>query len=111
MPKSLEIAIAAAFSALLIAGGHWFPWPLLFHRQLHRLEAYLFGVGAILGPACAVLALHDNWQAIALLAACAASAGLMTAAAKAIDTVAAWRNELLDRRSRDAKARPDAGCH
>lgn len=108
MPKSLEIALAAAFSALLIVAGHWFPWPRLFHRELHRLEAYLFGVVAILGPACTLLALHGEWRSVLLLAACASVAGVTTAAAKAIDTVAAWRNELLDRRARDAQSRTDS---
>jgi len=44
-----EITLAATFSALLIIGGHWFPWRALLHRDLHRLEAYIMGLLAITG--------------------------------------------------------------
>lgn len=108
MTKSLEIAVAAAFAAIAIVAGHWFPWPALLHRELHRLEAYIYGVLAILGPACVVLGLQGEWATMALLGACTLSAGITTMLAKTVDLVAGWRNELLDRRARDAQGRPDA---
>jgi hypothetical protein len=44
-----EIGLAAGCSALLIAVGHWFPWRALLHRDLHRVEAYIYGVLAVVG--------------------------------------------------------------
>lgn len=105
-----EIGLAAGCSALLIAVGHWFPWRALLHRELHRVEAYIYGVLAILTPACVALALRGDWYAIYLVVACAVSAGVVTVATKAIDRVAAWRNELHDMRARqDAERRAVSG--
>ncbi len=106
MNPMAEIGLAAGFSALLIAGGHWFPWAALLHRDLHRVEAYTFGVLAILGPAFGVLAVAGDWYAVAVVGACAVAAGVTTVTTKAIDRVAAWRNEVHDMRARqDAESR------
>jgi len=100
------IAIAAGFSALFIAGGHWFPWRAMLHRDLHRLEAYVYGVLSILLPAGAVLWMQAEWYAIALLVACTAAAGVTTATTKGVDRIIEWRNELHDMRARsDAESR------
>ncbi|MGV1049178.1 MAG: hypothetical protein ACOYD4_11720 [Solirubrobacterales bacterium] len=97
-----EIFIAAGFSALLIGVGHWFPWRAILHRDLHRTEAYIYGLLAILGPSFAVLWLHAEWFALALITACALAAGLTTVATKGLDKITAYRNELHDRRQRDS---------
>ena len=105
MTKMLEIGIAAGLSALIIGVGHWFPWRGLLHRDLRRTEAYIYGVCAILLPVLTVLSQRGDWYAIWLTLACVAAAGAMTIGAKAIDAVLEYRNELHDRRVRDAKAR------
>lgn len=105
------IGLAAGCSALLIAVGHWFPWAALLHRDLHRVEAYIYGVLAILAPACVVLALQGDWYAIYLVGACAVAAGVVTVASKAIDRVAEWRNELHDMRARQDAERRAMSAH
>lgn len=100
------IALSATFSALLIAGGHWFPWRSLLHRDLHRVEAYIYGCLSILVPVCVVLWTVQDWYAIALITACTLAAGLMTVTTKAIDHIADWRNQLHDMKARqDAESR------
>jgi hypothetical protein len=96
-----EITLAATFSALLIIGGHWFPWRALLHRDLHRIEAYILGIVAILAPAISLLWTQGNTGAIAIILACSVAAGIATVGAKAIDKIAEYRNELHDRRNRD----------
>lgn len=96
-----EIALAALVSLLLICTLHWFPWRLLLHRELHRTEAYIMGMLAILAPAGVVLWLTGNVYALIVVGACVVAAGVTTIAAKAIDLAAAHRNELHDRRARD----------
>ena len=32
--------------ALLLLVGHWFPWPRFLGREMHRLEAYVYGTGS-----------------------------------------------------------------
>jgi hypothetical protein len=105
------IGLAAGFSALLIAGGHWFPWRALLHRDLHRVEAYIYGVLAILGPACVALWVRGDWYAIYLVGACAVAAGAVTVTTKAIDRVAEWRNELHDMRARQDAERRAMSAH
>ena len=106
------IALSAGFSALLIAGGHWFPWRSLLHRDLHRVEAYVYGVLAILVPVFVVLWMQADWYAIALIAACTLAAGLATVTAKGIDRIADWRNQLHDMKARqDAEKRATPSHH
>lgn len=38
-----EITLAATFSALLIIGGHWFPWRALLHRDCTVLRRISMG--------------------------------------------------------------------
>ena len=96
-----EITLAATFSALLIIGGHWFPWRALLHRDLHRVEAYIYGLLSILTPAAVVLWTRGDWFALALIILCTIAAGIATIGAKGIDKIAEYRNELHDRRNRD----------
>lgn len=98
----LEIGIAAGFSALVIGVGHWFPWRQLLHRELHRLEAYVYGVLAIVVPVVVVLQRRGDVFTTRLLVACVLAAGAATLLGKLIDLIAAYRNELHDRRRRDA---------
>ena len=39
----LHFSFGASLTTLLLAVGHWFPWP----RRLSRLQAYVYGVSAI----------------------------------------------------------------
>lgn len=100
--KLSGIAIAALASVLIISVMHWFPWRALLHRDLHRIEAYILGIVAILAPAISLLWTQGNTGAIAIILACSVAAGVATIGAKAIDKIAEYRNELHDRRNRDA---------
>ena len=88
-------------SVLLISVLHWFPWRALLHRDLHRLEAYALGLTAILAPAMVVLWIRGDVESMILVGGCALAAGTTTAITKGIDLIAAYRNELQDRRNRD----------
>lgn len=94
--------IATCATILLISVMHWFPWRALLHRDLHRIEAYILGIVAILAPAISLLWTQGNTGAIAIILACSVAAGVATIGAKAIDKIAEYRNELHDRRNRDA---------
>ena len=39
----LAFAFGTSLTVLLLAVGHWFPWP----RRLSRLQAYIYGVGCL----------------------------------------------------------------
>lgn len=99
------VILAALVSALLIIGGHWFPWRLMLHRDLHRIEAYTYGVASILIPACAVLAWWGAWDAVTVVTSCALAAGVTTVASKLVDLVIEFRNAAHDAREREDAAR------
>ncbi len=90
----------AALSALLLLIGHWFPWP----RQLHRLEAYVYGVACILGGFALWHLQVNGWHAVLGLTVIAVVSGLAVFAAYGVDWVVAmirkaWKAErLLDDR-------------
>jgi drug/metabolite transporter (DMT)-like permease len=107
----IEISLAAGCGTLLIAVGHWFPWRAVLHRELHRVEAYVYGVTSILAPAFVVLALRDDWYAIYLVGACTVAAGATTITTKAIDRIVEWRNELHDMKARQNAERRATSAH
>jgi hypothetical protein len=97
--------IVLLVAALLIAAGHWFPWQLAIGRRLSRLEAYTYGVAAILAPALVALLSVQATTAAAIVAAAALGAGAMTLCAYAIDRLIAMRHELMDAKDANAYGR------
>jgi hypothetical protein len=52
--------MAVVVSALLLFVGHWFPWP----KELHKLGAYVYGVGSILAGFMLWQLQNGNWQPV-----------------------------------------------
>ena len=56
----LHFSLGAILTMLLLALGHWFPWP----RKLPRLRAYVYGVASI-GVGCTIWGgLDENWWTV-----------------------------------------------
>lgn len=100
----LMTTIAFFVPAMAMLVGHWFPWRKLFGRELTRLQAYAYGVGWIVGVACIVLAIWQDWFAIAVIIASTSGAALATLSAYALDTWAEQRHKLLDEQDKAAYA-------
>lgn len=58
-------------TALLLLVGHWFPWQRWLGREMHRLEAYIYGTSSIFLGFLLVRWLEDNlytaWQLAAII--------------------------------------------
>ena len=70
-------------TALLLAVGHWFPWP----RGLRRLQAYVYGVAAILVGCAIWLGMHGEWLILAGVVGIAAAGGIVTGATYWLDDI------------------------
>lgn len=68
-------------SALLLAVGHWAPWP----RRLHRLAAYVYGVASILAGQAIWLISHGRLDIWLGLVAFSVAGGFATGLAWFID--------------------------
>ena len=71
-------------TVLLLAVGHWFPWP----RGLRRIQAYIYGVVAILVGVGIWLGMHDEWVILAGVIGICAAGGVATCAAYWVDDIA-----------------------
>ena len=59
------LGVGMVVTALLLAVGHWFPWP----RRLRRIEAYMYGGSALWVGLAAWRLLNGDWQtAVGVLA-------------------------------------------
>ena len=96
MSSLLSLAVWGGFAAGMILIGHWFPWRSLLGRELHRLEAYAYGVAVILIATAIPLILAGDYFALAALLVAASCAGTATLAAYAIDGLIAARHARLD---------------
>ena len=101
----LELAIVGAASATLILVGHWFPWRKALGRDLHRIEAYAYGVGCIIGPTLFAYQLVGTAQATATLLVATFGAGIATLASKAIDAAIDHAHHVKDLEDRLAHVR------
>ena len=77
----VTFAFGLSLTALLLAAGHWFPWP----KRLHRLLAYAYGVGAILVGTAIWLGLLGLWPIWLGILAFALISGAITGLAYGID--------------------------
>lgn len=89
--------VATIVPGLAMLAGHWLPWPTILDRRLRRVEAYAFGISWIIGTAAGLMRLAQRWRielepgdCATLVETAAASAGLATLAAYAID---AWTQD------------------
>lgn len=71
----------ALLTALVLAVGHWFPWP----RTLDRISAYVYGVLSILAGFALWRLLHADWQTVVGLMVICCSGGAMVILAYRID--------------------------
>jgi hypothetical protein len=84
----LSWAIAAIVAALLLALGHWFPWP----DKLGRIPAYVYGSASILLAFAAWRLLNGDWHTPLGLAALYLIGYLVVCGAYRIDGwVITWR--------------------
>jgi hypothetical protein len=88
--------ICVVVPAATMAAAHWFPWRRVFHRELHRLEAYACGTTAIVGTAALTIAHSegDRGDHSTMLLVAAASAGATTLLAYALDKFVQQRARL-----------------
>lgn len=86
-----KMIAGAALTGALELVGHWAPWP----KQLHRVAAYTWGVGAILAGVTVVTE-RRTWLHIALLCA---TGGAATVAGYLVDLHlrAAQRRRMYER--------------
>lgn len=112
MFKRFLFLVAGLVPGLAMLSAHWFPWRTVLARDLHRAEAYTYGVGWIVGVAggCMRLAERTDTQlsppeCARLLEVSALSAGICTVLAYAIDGWTQERKENFVRRAINQEAR------
>jgi len=71
----------AILTGLLLAVGHWFPWP----RTLDRISAYVYGVLSILAGFALWRLLLADWQTVVGLVTICCAGGATVKAAYKID--------------------------
>lgn len=92
--------LVGAGSALWILAGHWFPFRKGFRRDMHRTEAYVYGVLGIVGPTLLAYKLAGTKDAAAILVTATVSAGAATVASKTVDAAIEYSHELADLKDR-----------
>jgi hypothetical protein len=103
-----EVALAALIGAMQQAIQHWFPWRLVFHRELPRVVAYIIGTLGYLIP-LTVLYVHWGqsgdvlpvWAHLSALWACVVASGGMVLFVRAVDWLLDIRVSLRESRQRE----------
>jgi hypothetical protein len=73
------LAGGALLTALVLAVGHWFPWP----QMLDRISAYVYGVLSILAGFTLWRLLNLDWETVVgLVIICCAGGGMVVLAYK-----------------------------
>jgi hypothetical protein len=105
----MDIAMAALVGAMQQAIQHYFPWGLVFRRELPRVVAYIIGTLAYLIPVTvlyahwAMIGIANNWSHLIALWACVAASGLSVILVRVVD----WALERITR-SFEHEERDDA---
>jgi hypothetical protein len=89
------LGAGALLTALVLAVGHWFPWP----RTLDRIPAYIYGVVSILAGFALWRLLNADWQTVVGLVIICCAGGTTVVLAYQID---GW--VLAIRQARKAEA-------
>jgi hypothetical protein len=101
IPWIIEIGLAALLAALILLVEHWFPWQMLLGRRLHRLEAYVLGVLAMVLPLTGLFCVWgEMWAAIGLWVVIGAG-GLAVMAAYAVDGALLARRRAIEAEERE----------
>lgn len=79
--NGVTLIAGALLTALVLAVGHWFPWP----RTLDRISAYVYGVLSILAGFALWRLLNADWVTVAGLVVICCSGGGMVVLAYRID--------------------------
>jgi hypothetical protein len=93
LPVDDKLAGGLIITALLLAVGHWFPWP----QKLHRVAAYTYGLLSILAGMAFWLGTQHLWPLWWGLCGFAVVAGLTVCGAYALD----WTLNARLRRQHD----------
>ena len=112
MSKTLRtLSLVASGSSLWILAGHWFPFRKGFRRDMHRVEAYTYGVLGIIVPTLIAYRLAGTKDAAAILVTATASAGAATVTSKAIDAAIEYSHAIDDMKERlNAQRTRQAPC-
>ncbi|NSW52180.1 MAG: hypothetical protein HPY85_06725 [Anaerolineae bacterium] len=93
VPALWIIVSAAIMSGLILGIGHWFPWEAWLKRRLPRLLSYGYGLVAVLVPASLVMAIYEQWIALAAVWGCAVVGGLTVVGGYGLDSFVGAMNE------------------
>ena len=96
----LTKTLVATGSALWILAGHWFPFRKGFRRDMHRVEAYTYGVLGIIVPTLIAYRIAGTRDAAAILVTATVSAGAATVGSKAVDMAIEYSHEVADLKER-----------
>jgi hypothetical protein len=106
-----QIALAALVGAMQQAIQHWFPWKLVFGRNLHRVVAYIIGTLGYLVPLTVLFAHWDmaalyvpRYVHLAAVWSCVLASGLAVLFTRAVDAVAALVWSAKEARQRELEA-------
>lgn len=91
------LGAGALLTVLVLAVGHWFPWP----RRLSRIQAYVYGVSSILAGFAVWRLLNGDWVTVVGLGVIAGAGGVTVVGAYRLDDVVrmvrqAWKAEGSD---------------
>ena len=101
MSKTLRtLSLVASGSSLWILAGHWFPFRKGFRRDMHRVEAYTYGVLGIIVPTLIAYRIAGTRDAAAILVTATVSAGAATVGSKAVDMAIEYSHEVADLKER-----------
>lgn len=99
MQTTIEISLASLLAIFILFTEHWFPWSMIFGRELPRLLAYIIGLLALVLPLTALYswwAIHQpiwGWAHLAALWAVVCAGGGAVLLAYATD----WLLERIRR--------------
>lgn len=88
------IALAAAFGAITQAAQHYFPWGLIYRRELPKVPAYIMGTLGWVLPLTVLFWAWDSslvavprWMYLVAVWACVSASGLAVVAVRGLDWV------------------------
>ena len=84
-PDVLNIIAGMSLTSLVLLVGHWFPWSRFLGREMHRLEAYVYGTVAILLGFSLVAWLMESLAPVVWLSLVIVAGGSATFSAWALD--------------------------
>jgi hypothetical protein len=102
---NLQISIAVIGAILAIVAEHYFPWRLIYGRELPRVPAYILGVLAFALPLSVLFWIWSDYRCLAALWAVIGAAGAGTALCYTLDTFLHNRARALEAEERERDLR------